>query len=641
MIKILLIVPEPNFIENALEIFAKHNLMEAVEKNTKHSYELEERIVQGEQLKNINFDCDVIISRGILAHTLKNNSQEIPVVDIPVPGYDLIKSINQSKTFYGNKQIAVIGSQNMIFGVESLSEIMQIPIKSYILKSHNQNAQLVDLALEGGCEIVIGGRRTCDYAEQIGVNNTFIKTGEESFWQAVTEAKRLAQVSRKEQERSKRYKTILDYAYEGIIATDAKGYITVFNTASRKLLSITDDNVVGSSIETVIRKSSFRQILLSDEEVNSEVVTFHNVQLTVRKVNIKLRGRIIGQVITFHDVSRIQSMEEEIRKKIYARGHIAKYHFNDILYKSEIMKQAVNTARRFSQTESNILLYGETGTGKEIFAQSIHNYSKHSNGPFVAVNCGALPENLLESELFGYAKGAFTGASKEGKPGVFELAHNGTIFLDEISEMPLKLQTRLLRVLQEREITRLGDDKVIPIVVRVIAATNKSLIRLIDDEKFRQDLYYRLEVLKVHIPPLSQRKEDVELIIDDIIQTFQVRENKILDFTPEAKRELQRYHYHGNVRQLQNICERLFVLCDNEVKALDVKALLDNEGDKSIVLESTADTDTDIYSERQELERKYYQGILEKSKYNKGEMAKRLGVSRTTLWRRLKKLGLD
>ncbi|MCA1023840.1 sigma 54-interacting transcriptional regulator [Halobacillus litoralis] len=641
MIKIALVVPEDNFIKDAHGIFKRHNRThETTRVREEHSYQLIEIVVKGEQLQSLSFDCDVIVSRGILAQALKNNHQRIPVVDIPVPGYDLIKIIHQAKSEFGNKQIAVIGSQNMIFGVESLSEIMEVPIKSYILNNYDQYAELVDTALKDGCEIVLGGLKACNYSSQIGVKNKLIQTGEESFWQSITEAKRLAVYSRREQEKAKSYKAIMDYSYEGIIATDFDGNITVFNMSAYKLLNVTKEKATGHHVRSIINKSKLRDLLLNNTEVNNEIVRYLNNNFTVRKVNIKLDGLIIGRVVTFQDISGIQSMEGEIRKKIYARGHVAKYHFEDIFYKSKVMDHVIRVAQRFSQTQSNILIYGETGVGKEVFAQSIHNNSNRRNAPFVAVNCGALPENLLESELFGYVKGAFTGASKEGKAGVFELAHNGTIFLDEIGEMPLKLQTRLLRVLQEREITRLGGDRVTPVDVRVVAATNQKLTHLIDTGEFRQDLYYRLEVLKIHIPPLSDRKEDVEIFIDHYINEFQSRECRSIYITPNAKEKLKQYYFPGNVRQLQNVCERLFVLCNDKIDAHDVESVLlgEEEGEKPFPIE---EENSSVLSGKESYEKQYYRKIMEECKYNRSEAAKRLGISRTTLWRRLKELKLN
>ncbi len=225
---------------------------------------------------------------------------------------------------------------------------------------------------------------------------------------------------------------------------------------------------------------------------------------------ISLSGEITGAVLTLHESRHIQSMEVKIRQKILAKGHVAKKYLPDILGRSALMENTRRNAVIFAQTDSTVLISGETGTGKELFAQSIHNMSKRAKKPFVAVNCASLPENLLESELFGYVKGAFTGANPYGKVGLFEQAHTGTVFLDEVSELSLPSQTRLLRVLQEKEVFRLGDDKIIPVDIRIIAATNKDLYRMVQEQKFREDLYFRLSVLILEIPPLRRRKEDLD-----------------------------------------------------------------------------------------------------------------------------------
>ena len=224
------------------------------------------------------------------------------------------------------------------------------------------------------------------------------------------------------------------------------------------------------------------------------------------------------------------------------------------------IKSTIEIAKKYSRTNSNVLLIGQSGTGKEMFAQSIHNHSLRKEGPFVAVNCAAIPDNLLESELFGYTAGAFTGARKNGKQGYFELAHNGTLFLDEIGEIPLQFQAKLLRAIQEREIMPIGSDKVLSINVRIIAATNKNLEKLVEKEEFREDLLYRLDVLRINIPPLSQRKEDIPILV----KKYFLENAPDTDITNEAYKALMNYKWNGNIRQLFNICERLSVLKQGE-----------------------------------------------------------------------------
>lgn len=246
----------------------------------------------------------------------------------------------------------------------------------------------------------------------------------------------------------------------------------------------------------------FDSVIRDKQKILSEVCRFGGKQVLVNCVPVAGDSEEFGCVLTFQGTEQIQAEEGKLRKRMHSDGFTAKYDFSHILYRDSCMEAVISQAVKFSYSDSNILIYGETGTGKELFAQSIHNSSRRRKGPFVAINCAALPENLLESELFGYVEGAFTGASKGGKMGFFEIAHKGTIFLDEIGDISPKLQSRLLRVIQEREIIRLGNDTVIPIDVRVICATNRNLKKEVARGSFREDLLYRLDVLELNLPPL-------------------------------------------------------------------------------------------------------------------------------------------
>nr|WP_274608171.1 sigma 54-interacting transcriptional regulator [Peribacillus sp. TH27] len=256
----------------------------------------------------------------------------------------------------------------------------------------------------------------------------------------------------------------------------------------------------------------------------------------------------------------------KLRLKIKESGHIAKYKFNDIISKSSKIEQVKKQAKKMALSDSNVLIIGESGTGKELFANSIHNYSSRNPFPFVAVNCSALPDNLLESELFGYEEGAFTGAKRGGKKGLFEQAHRGTIFLDEIGDISSNLQSRLLRVLQQKEVLRVGGTKVIPVDVRVIAATNKDLFHLVQERQFRDDLYYRLKVLQLNIPPLRERVED----IFPLIKHFMFKKRTQLTFSSEAQYCLESYNWPGNIRELENMVECLGIMADGEIIETDL-----------------------------------------------------------------------
>ncbi len=299
---------------------------------------------------------------------------------------------------------------------------------------------------------------------------------------------------------------ILNLSKDGIIFTSADGIINTFNKEALKILGI-NENPQGKNIEDII--SEDLNILLEDKEIIDEVVFTNKKYINVNKKNIFSMGNKAGIYYNLQEITYIKKLEQNLTNKLREQGQIARYTFKDIKTKNKNMVKCVELAKKISKSDLSVLIIGESGTGKELLSQSIHNASNRSNQPFIAVNCAAVPDSLLESQLFGYEKGSFTGALREGKKGLFELANNGTIFLDEIGDMPPLLQTKLLRVLQEKQVMPIGSHNVINIDVRVIAATNKNLLKMIREGKFREDLYYRLNVLPIDVPSLRNRKEDI------------------------------------------------------------------------------------------------------------------------------------
>ena len=670
MIKITMLVPYEELIELARATFKEHNEFESIYNpiDDQNGYVLEEIQAVGEDFKNLKLDSDVILARGIIAELVRSNVQ-IPIVDISGSVNDLIRSLYKSKVEFGNKKVGIIGSKNIIFGAEELAQIVGLDISLYHVKYEADISGLVDLAVSQGCEVVVGGTQPCNFARAIGAKAVLIETSKVTLWKAFTEAKRLAYVSRMEQEKAQLFKAILEYSCEGIIAVDKNNTVSVFNSAAGKMFKIQDRNLIGSNFREVVSNSRLTDILSDETEHFDEIIKYNDMLITANKVPIMLKEEYVGNLVTFQNVKKVQELEVKIREKIHALGHVAKHTFKDIIGESEVICETIKTAKRFSRVSSNILIIGETGTGKELFAQSIHNNSPRNKGPFVAVNCAALPESLLESELFGYVAGAFTGALKGGKLGLFEVAHKGTIFLDEIGELSLKLQGRLLRVIQEREIMRLGDNRVVPVDVRVICATNKDLYEMAEKGDFRKDLYYRLDVLKLTLPTLNQRKEDIPLIIENFITiNAHISDFKKVSITKEAQNMLQDFDWPGNVRELGNICERLIVLSQSNVidekvvqailgnkkkscasisnfnycdsLAIDKKNILcnqDSKSEKRIASKPKASNPSTATSNL-DAERQKIKEALERVHYSKKNAAIILGISRITLWRKMKEL---
>lgn len=440
---------------------------------------------------------------------------------------------------------------------------------------------------------------------------------------------------------------MLKYSFEAVCVLDRKGKVTVYNEQARNLfIPKGKESYSGfdfSQVVPVVDQEELRNILSGAESYFSRVV---EVNKTMGMLNITpniSNGKPDGAIVHFTSIHKIDQLESQVKSELYIKGHFAKYHFDDIVGVSDVILKTKHQAERFAKYNSSVLLCGESGCGKELFAQSIHNSSMRRDQPFVAVNCGSLPTSLLESELFGYVDGAFTGALRKGKKGLFEIANKGTIFLDEITEMDMQGQSRLLRALKEQEIMRIGDDKVIPIDVRVIAATNRDLEKLVEEGKFREDLYYRLNVLTLLVPPLRQRNRDVVLIAEYFLEKFGRRYQKYISLTPEAKDCLCRYPWKGNVRELRNFCERLVILADQkEIPSHIIEDELDSiryssqapvcppvrpmpAATLSAQLLDTSDEKQNILL------------ALQQSEGNRIKAAASLGISKATLWRKMKK----
>lgn len=300
--------------------------------------------------------------------------------------------------------------------------------------------------------------------------------------------------------------SIINLSNIGMVLISTKGEIIICNDSLKRILDIEYD-VVGKNIHELESKNIVD--IFTIDEASDEVIKFKNKYINVNKYTIDSFGKNTGIYFCIQEITYIKKLEQNLSKKLRDKGQIARYNFEDIKTNSISLKKTKELAKKISKSDYTVLITGESGTGKELMAQSIHNESLRRNQPFIAINCAAMPENLLESELFGYEEGAFTGALKGGKKGLFEQAHNGTIFLDEIGDMPMYLQTKLLRVIQENQVMRVGGESIIDIDVRVIAATNRNLLSMIECEKFRSDLYYRINVLPISIPPLRERREDI------------------------------------------------------------------------------------------------------------------------------------
>jgi PAS domain S-box-containing protein len=576
---------------------------------------------------------EILISRGA---TYSNISKvvNIPVINCDMSSFDILYAVHEAVKF--SKKVGLIIHEKIPFNDNFLSEVFDIELLYMTeYRSSFEVEEMVEEAIAKGSEVIIGGITTKEYAEKLGVKGILLKTSPETVRQVINNAVEIITLSRKQMLQAERLNQILNFSYEGIIVTDPNGIVTFFNPAAEKIMGIKAKDIIGNRADKFIPTTGLINVVKTGEPELGAIQKVKNNTIITNRIPIKVKESIQGAVATFQDISKIQDYEIKIRSEIYKKGLVAKYTFDNYIGDSKQVKTLLSKAKMYAKSDSTVLISGESGTGKEILAQGIHNASRRKDYPFVAVNCSAIPEHLLESELFGYDEGAFTGAKKGGKMGLFELAHKGTIFLDEIGSMPMNLQSSLLRVLQEREVWRVGSNKVIHVDVRIIAATNNDLFEAVERGDFRRDLYYRLNVLKLNTVPLRDRKEDIEELFDYFINIFCKKPIKISD---KIKSKLKNYYWPGNVRELENFVERISLLHEH----IPIEEIYRDfiGGSKKENVNNIEDSDLLIIRKGtlREMEQEIISRLYQEYGENATLLSEKLNISRTTLWKKLKKL---
>lgn len=586
----------------------------------------------------------VIISRGATLALLRQEIHSVPIINIDPTEYDLILALDQARMLGNEIGLLATGPEKLGI-IQKVSTILRLSVRTYVYTNWQDFYIQVEKARREGIKVLIGGgEKGAALAKERGMKHVPLLASQSTVRQALERAKDIIETTRREKENAEQIKAILAYSHEGITALDENNIVSVFNPVASKLFGLSEGDVLGRPLEDLSFRRSLIEMFEGAEERLGYIHKTRDAVLLVNKVPIRYQGRFKGTLVTFKDITKIQEEESKVRREVFAKGLVAKFSFDDIVHVSGKMSAVLAKAKKFANTDCTVLVCGESGTGKELIAQSIHNANqKRRNRPFVAINCASLDDNLLKSELFGYEEGAFTGARKGGRAGLFELAHGGTLFLDEIGKISLDLQANLLRVLQEREVRRIGSDRVIPIDVRIIAASNESLEALIHKGDFREDLYFRLNVLKLMLPSLRERREDIPGLVTSLLHKFSVKYNKpIYSLPPAVLRRLSLLQWPGNVRQLEHMIERCVVLAESETDAPRVMMeLVDEEFGLSFIPETYGPLTEDQVSVHMgtlhEMQAELIQKISARTKLNKSELALRLGISRATLWKFLNK----
>ena len=598
--------------------------------------------VPTERILDLMEDCrragaDILVARGRQASILKEHT-DFPVVEIQLTGLEIARLLHRARSLVSHLErpkIGVVTIPNMVGNIQGFEEIFDIELHTYFISGLSEMERGAEQAVADGMDVILGGDFVNAYCRRLGKRTLFFDGTEDSLRTSLLHARNVGQVADAERRNTAHLQVLLDYSFNGILELDARGIIVQSNDVACKILEQEREKLVGLPLSTLMPREDaefWADALAQRRELYFSVLNVAGVHVVANAAPVADWDAGEGMVFSFYEMQKMERQgERALRERYRLQRYLAHGRFEDVNHTSREMSRLVKLARTFAETGQPILVYGEVGSGKSLFAQSIHNASPRRDGPFVAINCTALNRNLLESELFGYADSSFTGARRGGKAGLFETAHGGTVFLDEIGELPLEFQAPLLRVLQEKEVRRVGDDTVIPVDIRIIGATNRNLLQLVEEGKFRRDLYYRLNVLSVLVPPLRERGDDyleiARCIYERVLPQHTEEEETVFLRVLDRCRS---YAWPGNVRELTNLVERVSLLLHRGSREEEVVQLLNVQWQETPPAAPLVPGSAPAL-----LDREAVQEALRRNGGNLSRTAKTLGVSRSTLYRRL------
>lgn len=590
---------------------------------------------------------EVIISRRGTAHLLRE-SLSIPVFSFPQSSLSVLASIKRGADLIPEpegrrKRIVMPNFRSEVIGLDIIGDFLNIDFSQAVYYDSSSLKQVVATAAEDGVDLLVGGINTMTFSMDLGMKFQELMTTRGDILETIENARSAALSNREQKETRYRYQSIMDLSQDGIISTDSNSRLVTINEKAKSILGVDLTDLRDDNVNTLIANPKIVRALKNQTQIEEQIEEIGGELYVYNQIPLTMQDQIVGVVSSFKEIAGVIRTENKVRRSL-TKGFVAKYQLHNLIHISPAMATVVNTSRELAKTDSTILVTGETGTGKEVIAQGIHNASRRCKMAFVSVNCGALPEQLLESELFGYEEGAFTGSKKGGKPGLFEMSHQGTIFLDEIDSTSQSVQLRLLRVLQEKEVMRIGGDRKIPINVRVIAAAGKDLWMAVQEGTFRKDLFFRLNVIRIPLPSLRKRREDIPMLLKFFLG-YHSKKHQIKPFELPSSYidRLCSYSWPGNVRQLKHFAEQLLLYSSLEgsTRSLNVLfeeliTIVDGTVPKEYQQQNMVSEPVPLRLMDKTEEAKIIRNAMTEAKYSRTEAAKILGISRTTLWRKLK-----
>ena len=580
---------------------------------------------------------DVVVAAGSNGAYLKARV-DVPVMLVTPTGFDVMQALARARRDADRIALVTHGDAPVEMRRFVSAYGLDIVFASY-RNAQDAEACVLDLR-DRGVRAIVGPGLVTDLAARVGLASVFLYS-RPSVRSAFDNALEIAQATWREAQRRQRLDSVIQHLRDGVVALDATGRIEAINQRLAAVFGVEPSSATGRPLAE----------LVPDIAVNLPEADGESLE-TVRGVSYVVhRGPLVdnGAVLTFQESRAVERLDRTLRSRQRGQQFVARYRLDDLIGASAPIERVRRLARRYAKSDATVLIRGESGTGKEMVAQGIHRESARRDFPFVAINCGAFPETLLESELFGYDEGAFTGARRGGKVGLIEAAHRGTLFLDEIGEMPLPLQSRLLRVLQEREVVRLGATEPTRVDVRVVAATHRALTEAVDAGGFRADLYYRLNILNLAIPPLREREADIMPLAAELLLHASRREPRVaarVHTRDDAARAiepvgepLRAHDWPGNVRELQNVIERMVVeLADSDATQITthvLRSIAPELFESARASSASAQAALTLRERRRHDDADDIRTTLDACNGDRDRVCELLGISRTTLWRRL------
>lgn len=570
--------------------------------------------------KLVENGSEILLCTGATAHYLQ---KKLPIEIHPIRtgAFDVIQAISNLKQY---QKIALLGSTSSI-NLTQYADVFALNIQQFSYDSYLAAKKAVELAQQQDFDAVIGSPVAVEMALSLNMAAQLAISSHSLQDHLFSALQRLEKI-REEKQHTQRLTEIFNHLTDGICFISDTGNIRFINQSMTALLGVNASSVLNQSVHTI-----FQHLDLNLEN-SHQILTVGTKKLAVHLSLLK-NEHIDGFILSAQDLESFEKSSSEFRK-VSSRKFNTRYRFSDLVSKDPQFLQSIELAKQYAQSEATILITGESGTGKELLAQSIHQYSIRAKAPFVAINCASFPESILESELFGYEEGAFTGAKKNGKVGLIEAAHNGTLFLDEIGDMPLHLQTRFLRVLQERQINRLGSIVSHHVNIRVLAATHCDLEEKVKKGEFRADLYYRLNILRVFVPALRQRRVDILELVSHFLNKHNLKTEQLPDHLLKA---LQKYHWPGNIRELENIIERLAVMSRLDQNMLALHSI-ERHIPELFQRQDQSEQTNSLKAVKINQELQMIEQAIDAADGNLDIVAQNLNISRTTLWRKMKLL---